>query len=45
MSAEKWVNLCGGSSATAYREFTALCGMSLLVQTGAAQATRQGKPK
>ena len=40
MSTEKYVNLCGVSRATAYRELTALCEAGLLVQTGAGRATR-----
>ena len=37
---EKYVNLCGVSRATAYRELTALCQMGVLVQTGAGRGTR-----
>ena len=40
MSTEKYVNLCGVSRATAYRELTALCEMGVLVQTGAGRGTR-----
>jgi Fic family protein len=42
MSTEKYVNLCGVSRATAYRELTALCEMGVLVQTGAGRGTRYG---
>jgi Fic family protein len=40
MSTEKYVNLCGVSRATAYRELTELCQAGLLVQTGVGRATR-----
>lgn len=40
MSTEKYVNLCGVSRATAYRELTALCEMGVLVQTGVGRGTR-----
>ena len=40
MSTEKYVNLCGVSRATAYRELTALCEMGVLVQTGLGRGTR-----
>jgi len=40
MSTEKYVNLCGVSRATAYRELTALCEMGALVQTGVGRGTR-----
>jgi Fic family protein len=40
MSTEKYVNLCGVSRATAYRELTALCEMEVLVQTGVGRGTR-----
>jgi Fe2+ or Zn2+ uptake regulation protein len=40
MSTEKYVNLCGVSRATAYRELTALCEAGLLVQTGTGRGTR-----
>lgn len=40
MSTEKYVNLCGVSRATAYRELTALCEMRVLVQTGVGRGTR-----
>jgi Fic family protein len=36
---EKYVNLCGVSRATAYRELTALCDMGVLVQTGVGRGT------
>jgi Fic family protein len=42
MSTEKYVNLCGVSRATAYRELTALCEMGVLVQTGTGRGTRYG---
>lgn len=42
MSTEKYVNLCGVSRATAYRELTALCEMGVLVQTGVGRGTRYG---
>ncbi len=40
MSTEKYVNLCGVSRATAYRELTALCEAGVLVQTGSGRGTR-----
>lgn len=40
ISTEKYVNLCGVSRATAYRELTALCEMGVLVQTGVGRGTR-----
>jgi len=40
MSTEKYVNLCGVSRSTAYRELTALCEMGVLVQTGVGRGTR-----
>ena len=40
LSTEKYVNLCGVSRATAYRELTALCEAGLLVQTGSGRGTR-----
>ncbi|MEY4713149.1 MAG: hypothetical protein RIS88_2599 [Pseudomonadota bacterium] len=40
MSTEKYVNLCGVSRATAYRELKALCDLGLLTQTGVGRATR-----
>ena len=40
MSTEKYVNLCGVSRATAYRELTALCEMGVLVQMGVGRGTR-----
>ncbi len=40
MSTEKYVNLCGVSRATAYRELTALCEAGLFVQTGSGRGTR-----
>lgn len=40
MSTEKYVNLCGVSRATAYRELTALCEMGVLMQTGVGRGTR-----
>jgi len=40
MSTAKYVNLCGVSRATAYRELTALCEMGVLVQTGVGRGTR-----
>jgi predicted DNA-binding transcriptional regulator YafY len=40
MSTEKYVNLCGVTRATAYRELTALCEMGMLVQTGVGRGTR-----
>lgn len=40
MSTEKYVNLCGVSRATAYRELTALCEMGVMVQTGVGRGTR-----
>lgn len=40
MSTEKYVNLCGVSRATAYRELSALCEMGVLVQTGVGRGTR-----
>ena len=40
MSTEKYVNLCGVSRATAYRELTALCEMGVLIQTGVGRGTR-----
>lgn len=40
MSTEKYVNLCGVSRATAYRELTALREMGVLVQTGTGRGTR-----
>ena len=39
MRTEKYVNLCGVSRATAYRELTALCDMGVLVQTGVGRGT------
>jgi Fic family protein len=44
MSTEKYVNLCGVSRATAYRELTALCDAGLLVQTGSGRGTRYQLP-
>ncbi|MCE2856108.1 MAG: Fic family protein [Comamonadaceae bacterium] len=40
MSTEKYVNLCGVSRATAYRELTSLCEAGLLMQTGTGRGTR-----
>ena len=40
ISTEKYVNLCGVSRATAYRELMALCEMGVLVQTGTGRGTR-----
>ncbi len=40
LSTEKYVNLCGVSRATAYRELTALCEAGLLSQTGSGRGTR-----
>jgi Fic family protein len=40
LSTEKYVNLCGVSRATAYRELTALLEAGLLVQTGTGRGTR-----
>jgi Fic family protein len=40
LSTEKYVNLCGVSRATAYRELTALCEAGLLAQTGSGRGTR-----
>lgn len=40
MSTEKYVNLCGVSRATAYRELTALCKTGVLVQTGVGRGSR-----
>ena len=40
MSTEKYVNLCGVSRATAYRELMALCEAGVLVQTGSGRGTR-----
>jgi len=40
ISTEKYVNLCGVSRATAYRELTALCEIGVLVQTGTGRGTR-----
>ena len=40
LSTEKYVNLCGVSRATAYRELTALCEAGLLAQTGTGRGTR-----
>lgn len=40
MSTEKYVNLCGVSRATAYRELTALCEMEVLVQMGAGRGAQ-----
>jgi predicted DNA-binding transcriptional regulator YafY len=40
MNTEKYVNLCGISRATAYRELTALCEMGVLVQMGTGRGTR-----
>ena len=40
ISTEKYVNLCRVSSATAYRELTALCEMVVLVQMGTGRGTR-----
>lgn len=34
MSTGKYVNLCGVSRTTAYRELTALCDMRVLLQAG-----------
>jgi Fic family protein len=40
MSTEKYVNLCGVSRATAYRELSSLCDAGLLSQTGTGRGTR-----
>lgn len=40
MSTEKYVNLCGVSRATAYRELSSLCEAGLLAQTGTGRGTR-----
>jgi Fic family protein len=40
MSTEKYVNLCGVSRATAYRELSSLCEAGLLSQTGTGRGTR-----
>ena len=40
MSTEKYVNLCGVSRATAYRELTSLYEAGLLMQTGTGRGTR-----
>jgi Fic family protein len=40
LSTEKYVNLCGVSRATAYRELTSLCEAGLLIQTGTGRGTR-----
>lgn len=40
ISTEKYVNLCGVSRATAYRELTALCEWGVLMQTGVGRGTR-----
>jgi Fic family protein len=40
LSTEKYVNLCGVSRATAYRELTALCEAGLLAQSGSGRGTR-----
>jgi len=40
ISTEKYVNLCGVSRATAYRELTALREMGVLVQIGVGRGTR-----
>ena len=39
MRTEKYVNLCGVSRATAYRELTAMCEMGVLQQIGAGRGT------